>query len=114
MSDRNNQRSHILSSRRRWLARFLSPALNAAAILLALRFLMVPAGTALFLPFDGAALAFVLGCGLLIALPLSIVGLVKNEGRLGHIVGACLSLTPVPAYMLVFWLINETKHFRFQ
>ena len=114
MPDHGDTSARTVSQRRRWFAKSLPLALNAAAILLALRFLMVPAGTALFLFLDGAALVLFLGCGLLIALPLSIVGLIKNEGRLWSITGMVLSLTSVPVYMLVFWLINQTKHFRFQ
>jgi len=108
----NNCRRDGSKTRERF-ARFVPLILNLVAILLAIRFLMYPSGKALFLPFDGIALLLLGICGALIALPLSIARFLKNEAKLSSLVGMVFSLTPIPVYLFIFWLINQTKQFRF-
>lgn len=104
---------YATSQRKRSFVRRLSLALNVIAASLSLRFLFYPAGQALFLPFDGAALLVLGICSLLIATPLCCIGLWNKETRLESIVNLILSLAPLPLYLLIFRLINETKQFTF-
>jgi hypothetical protein len=102
-----------LSHRSQSLVRRLSLVLSIIAASLALRFLFYPAGKALFLPFDGVALLILGVWSLLIAVPLSCVGLLDKETRLGSIVNLLFSVAPLPLYLLIFKLINEAKGFTF-